>query len=634
MSEKPRDTEPGGQEIGSHDGGAHDTGVQDHGVQHTPESVPAERSGASLFGRRGALSPAEALHPEDAPPPPPPEKKRKPSRLGAASGFLTFLLAAALLAGVGAVFADRAVRAPGPLTADKVVYIQQGSDSDQIIEQLQTQGVIDSPFLFTLTLFVEGARAKLKAGEYLFKQNASLQEVIDTIVSGKAILHSLTIPEGLTSQQIVERLRESDFLVGDIRDIPREGALLPETYKFQRGNSRDKLLQQMVHDQKAMLEEIWRRRASDLPLSSPYELVTLASIVEKETGKADERPRVAAVFINRLRKHMRLQSDPTIIYGLVGGQGPLGRPLTRADIDTASAYNTYVIDGLPPGPIANPGRAAMEAVANPSRTQDLYFVADGTGGHVFSDSLDSHNRNVQRWRQFEQNSKVKVPGTPAGPASGAPASATQPPATLAPATQPPAAVVPAAPSPRRDKGAQRARPSQYGLAPNAPEFDARRRGRTPLPPRLAHDPDLITRVSPMLPGAPAGPVRLADYVPAQGLATPAQYADALGDVQLGGITRAENDLDGPAAEVQTPKAPNVRGRVVAAADLDGPAAPVENSALGYAGGLVNAAPNGKPRIYDAAEGTALDPLLDKGWDLNSPKSVDAPPAKASSRAGK
>lgn len=629
MSEEPQDTGLGGQEsLGGQETGGHDAGVQDRGGPDTPKSASAERSGASLFGRRGALSPAEALHPEDAPPPPP-EKKRKPSRLGAASGFLTFLLAAALLAGVGAVFADRAVRAPGPLTADKVVYIQQGSDSDQIIEQLQTQGVIDSPFLFTLTLFVEGARSKLKAGEYLFKQNASLQEVIDTIVSGKAILHSLTIPEGLTSQQIVERLRESDILAGDIRDIPREGALLPETYKFQRGDSRDKLLQKMVHDQKALLDEIWRRRASDLPLSSPYELVTLASIVEKETGKADERPRVASVFINRLRKHMRLQSDPTIIYGLVGGQGPLGRPLTRTDIDTASAYNTYVIDGLPPGPIANPGRAAMEAVANPSRTQDLYFVADGTGGHVFSDSLDSHNRNVQRWRQIEQNSKVKAPGTSGSPAPGAVA-----PTTQAPATLPPPAVAPATPAPRRDKGAERARPSQYGLAPNAPEFDARRVGRAPLPPRLAHDPDLIARVSPMLPGAPSGPVRLADYVPAQGLAGAAQYANALGSVQLGGITQAENDLDGPAAEVQTPRAPDARGRVVAAADLDGPAAPVESSALGYAGGLVNAAPNGKPRIYDAAEGTALDPLLDKSWDLNSPKSVDAPPAKASAKAGK
>ena len=513
------------------------------------------------------------------------------------------------------------MRAPGPLAADKVVYIQQGSDSDQIIEELQTQGVIDSPFLFTLTLFLEGARSKLKAGEYLFKQNASLQDVIDTIVSGKAILHSLTIPEGLTSQQIVERLRDSDLLAGDIREIPREGALLPETYKFQRGDSRDKLLQKMVHDQKALLDEIWRRRATDLPISSPYEMVTLASIVEKETGKADERPRVAAVFINRLRKHMRLQSDPTIVYGLVGGQGPLGRPLTRTDIDTASAYNTYVIDGLPPGPIANPGRAALEAVANPSRTQDLYFVADGTGGHVFSDSLDSHNRNVQHWRQIEQTNKAKAP-------AGGPAGAPQ---AIPPGAAPSPAGAPAAPA--RDNHTENAAPRRYyGFAPSAPEFSGRHEARAPLPPHLRPDALLISRVSPVLPGAPAAPTRLVDYVPAQGAG--AQYANGLGDVQLGGITRAENDLDGPAEDVNAPS--NPRGRTaVAAADLDGPAAPVEASPIGNANGVANAAPNGKPRIYDASEGTAIDPLLNKGWDLNSSKTVDLPPTKSlgSSRGG-
>jgi UPF0755 protein len=591
-------------------------------------SARAERSGASLFGRRGARSPSEALHPESAPPPPP-EKKRGASRLGALSGFLTFLLALALLAGVGAVFADRAVRAPGPLAADKVVYIQQGSDSDQIIDQLQTQGVIDSPFLFTLTLFVEGARSKLKAGEYLFKQNASLQEVIDALVSGKAILHSLTIPEGLTSQQVIERLRESDLLVGDIREIPREGALLPQTYKFQRGDSRDKLVQKMAHDQKAMLEEIWRRRSPDLPLTSPGELVTLASIVEKETGKADERPRVAAVFINRLKKHMRLQSDPTIVYGLVGGQGALGRPLTRNDIDTASAYNTYVIDGLPPGPIANPGRAAMEAVANPSRTQDLYFVADGTGGHVFADSLDAHNRNVQRWRQIEQSAKPKISNPAPNPAApGAPAG-------IQPGAQPatgagPAQPAPQSPPPAPDNHTELPPPSQYGLAPTAAEFAVRRAGRTPAPTVLP-DPAMMAKIAPALPGAPTAPVRLADY--RLGTAGPAmQIAGSLGDVQLGGVTRAENDLDGP-AEDSSPARTDSSGRVtLAAADLDGPAAPVENNAEAYANpagsGVANAAPNGKPRIYDAAEGTALDPLLAKNWDLNSPKSIDLPQPKA------
>jgi UPF0755 protein len=601
-----------------------DRGAGDAGqaVAETPKTPRSERSGASLFGRRGARSPSEALHPDSAPPPPP-EKKRKPSRLGAVSGFLSFLLAVAILVGVGAVFADRAIRAPGPLGADKVVFIQPGSDSDQIIDQLQTQGVVDSPFLFTLALFAEGARSKLKAGEYLFKQNASLQDVVDALVSGKAILHAITIPEGLTSQQIVERLRENDLLAGDIREVPREGSLLPETYKFQRGDSRDKLLQKMAHDQKALLDEIWRRRASDLSLASPYELVTLASIVEKETGKADERPRVAAVFLNRLRKHMRLQSDPTIVYGLVGGQGPLGRQLTRADIDSQTAYNTYVIDGLPPGPIANPGRAAMEAVASPSRTQDLYFVADGSGGHVFADSLDAHNRNVQRWRQIGQTNKGKaqpaLPGVPPGSPQPAPQGA-------APPTSPAG----------RDSHTELRSPKNFGLAPTSPEFVARHGGRAPPSPRMGPDPALMAWVAPSLPGAPAAPARLVDFAPGRGPLEAPQFADALGDIQLGGITRAENDLDGPAPDagqdVQPMGAQEARGRrTVAAADLDGPAAPVDSEAGAVgsgAGGIANAAPNGKPRIYDAVEGTSLDPLRDKSWDLNSAKTVDVPEPKS------
>lgn len=534
---------------------------------------------------------------------PGPEKKRRASRFALVSGFLTFLLAAAALVGIGAVFADRALRAPGPLSADKVVYIPQGTDSDQIVEQLTGQGVIDQPLLFSLGLAVEGARSKLKAGEYLFKQSASVQDVIDAMASGKVLLHSLTIPEGLTSFQAVERLRQDDLLVGDIRDVPREGAILPETYKYQRGDSRDKLLQKMIRDQKKLLDEIWAGRAPESPLVSPYELVTLASIVEKETGKAEERPHVAAVFLNRLKKHMRLQSDPTIVYGLVGGQGSLGRPLTQADIASQTVYNTYVIDGLPPGPIANPGRAALEAAANPLRSNDLYFVADGTGGHVFAETLDAHNRNVQRWRQIEQNRK---PGTPA-PADG------------------------------RENHGEILAPGSFGAAPDAARFAARK--APPPAPKLKSDPALMARVSPLLPGAPPAPQNLAEYrVAARDGAAGLAFAD-LGDVALGGVTRAENELDGPADAVAGAPiggAAAAPGRKMAASDLDGPAAPIESpaGALGYAGPVVNAAPNGKPRIFDAAEGTALDPLLDKSWDLNSAKTVDAPEPKPAGKTGK
>jgi UPF0755 protein len=270
---------------------------------------------------------------------------------------------------------------------------------------------------------MEGRRDSVKAGEYLFHAKASMHDVIDTLISGKQILHAVTIPEGLTSEQIVQRLRNSDVLVGDIREMPKEGSLLPETYNVARGMSIAALIRKMQEDQKRVLEQIWSHRASNLPIHSSYELVTLASIVEKETGKADERPRVARVFLNRLQKRMRLQSDPTIVYGLVGGRGTLGRPISRAELDKPTAYNTYTIDGLPPGPIANPGRAALEAVANPSLTQELYFVADGTGGHAFAESLEQHNRNVQRWRQIEKEKEQANPevdrfGPPTTPARG------------------------------------------------------------------------------------------------------------------------------------------------------------------------------------------------------------------------
>jgi UPF0755 protein len=212
----------------------------------------------------------------------------------------------------------------------------------------------------------------------------------------------------LTSEQIVNRLQQNDVLLGEIRQMPKEGSLLPETYKVPRGMSRNEVIRRMQEDERKLVEQVWAHRAPDLILRSPYELVTLASIVEKETGKAEERPHVAAVFLNRLQKHIRLQSDPTIVYGLVGGKGTLGRPIQHAEVERPTPYNTYVIDGLPPGPITNPGRAALEAVANPMRSADLYFVADGTGGHVFSATLEQHSKNVQHWREIVKAAKEKA----------------------------------------------------------------------------------------------------------------------------------------------------------------------------------------------------------------------------------
>jgi UPF0755 protein len=266
--------------------------------------------------------------------------------------------------------------------------------------------------------------------------------VIDTIVDGKVVQHQLTIPEGLTSEQIVARLLENDVLAGTLREIPREGTLLPETYRFTRGTTREQMIQRMQAAQKRVVQEAWDRRNPDTPIKTPEQLVTLASIVEKETGRHDERTRVAAVFINRLKQRMRLQSDPTIIYGLVGGKGTLGRPIMRSEIEQPTPYNTYAIEGLPPGPIANPGRASIEAAASPSRTKELYFVADGTGGHTFSESLDQHNRAVGKLRQLEQQQR-EASRTPEEPS----ATSTTPQSQAAPAI--PADAAPLPPGSRR-----------------------------------------------------------------------------------------------------------------------------------------------------------------------------------------
>ena len=299
--------------------------------------------------------------------------------------------------------------APGPLADDRVVNIPRGAGMRDIADVLVRDGVIDQPWVFVGGVLVLKAREDLKAGEYQFKAHASLRDVVATIVEGRVVAHQLTIPEGLTSEQIVARLLDDDVLTGNIKEIPREGSLLPDTYNFTRGMTREQMIQRMQQAQQRMLKEIWDRHSPDLPIKTPEQLVVLASLVEKETGKPEERTRVAAVFVNRLKQKMRLQSDPTIIYGLVGGKGTLGRPIMRSEIDQPTPYNTYQIDGLPPGPIANPGRASLEAAANPARTRELYFVADGTGGHAFAETYEQHQKNVARLRAMESDQKDQAP---------------------------------------------------------------------------------------------------------------------------------------------------------------------------------------------------------------------------------
>jgi UPF0755 protein len=319
------------------------------------------------------------------------------------SGLLTLLVAFAIAGIFGFSMLQQEVTAKGPLQSDKVVVIPRNTGTGEIAQILKQEGVIEQPLLFQAYAYMNRQRGQLKAGEFQFKAGTSVDEAIDTLIQGKAILHAVTIPEGLTSEQIVARLYEHEILTGDVTETPREGSLLPDTYKFERGTTRQQIISTMQAAQRQAVEQIWQRRSPELPIKSPQELVIMASIVEKETGRADERTRVAGVFINRLMKRMKLQSDPTIVYGLVGGKGTLGRGILRSEIEAATPYNTYVVEGLPPGPIANPGRAALEAVANPSRTKDLYFVADGSGGHAFAETYEQHQRNVTRWRQIEKS---------------------------------------------------------------------------------------------------------------------------------------------------------------------------------------------------------------------------------------
>ncbi len=296
---------------------------------------------------------------------------------------------------------------PGPLTEARIVIVPKGSDRATVATLLHDQGVIADARVMSLASLVQGLRGNsLKPGEYSFPAGATAAQVYNIIASGKVVMYKLTVPEGWTSAMAVARIRANEAMAGELADVPPEGSVIANTFLFPRGKDRKVLLAEMMKAQAKLVDEVWAKRPPASIIRNKEELVTLASIVEKETGVSTERPRVAAVFLNRLKAGMRLQSDPTIIYGIAGGRGRLDRPLSRTDVETATAYNTYTINGLPPGPIASPGKASLEAVINPAPTADLYFVADGTGGHAFAVTLEEHNANVVKWREIEAKGGV------------------------------------------------------------------------------------------------------------------------------------------------------------------------------------------------------------------------------------
>jgi UPF0755 protein len=323
----------------------------------------------------------------------------------------------------GALFiGHEIVVAQGPLEQTKRVLIPRGAGPVTMAKVLKDEGVLSYPLLFRVALMVEPNPKPVKAGEYEIPAHASMAAVADILQSGKLVQRRMTIPEGTTTSEVVDLVRKTEALTGEITLDLKEGDLLPETYFYSRDDTRDGLLSRMKEGMEKTLDETWRKRAAGLPLANRREALILASIVEKETAIPAERPRIAAVFFNRLRLGMKLESDPTTIYGLTGGKGPLNRDLTRADIQSTSSYNTYVVPRLPSGPICNPGRASILAVTQPAHDRSLYFVADGQGGHVFGRTVAEHNRNVERWKEIQRERQQQQAAPPAQtPAPGQPA---------------------------------------------------------------------------------------------------------------------------------------------------------------------------------------------------------------------
>lgn len=308
---------------------------------------------------------------------------------------------AVVLAIAGWLYVHGRYDTPGPAREEIAVVLPQGEGAFDIADRLAEAGVIDDPVLFVAGLWLENREHALQAGEYAFEALITPRGVMEKLVAGDTVVRRLTVAEGMTSAEVVAALRAAPGLEGEVATVPAEGSLLPETYHYGLGDSRADLIERMQADMTRLVDELWQGRDPAVRLDGPEQAVVLASVVEKETAAAEERPVIAGVFLNRLGQGMRLQSDPTVIYALTGGAGPLGRALTRTDLRTDSPYNTYRNGGLPPGPIANPGRASLAAVLHPAETSALYFVADGSGGHAFAETLDEHNRNVARWRALQ-----------------------------------------------------------------------------------------------------------------------------------------------------------------------------------------------------------------------------------------
>ncbi len=324
--------------------------------------------------------------------------------------FLFFTLIILVVIGcITVFFADKYLTNPNNLQEPKTVSIPQGSSLYSVAKLLQNENIISQPEAFTLLMKILNHHKTIKAGQYMFASNISPNEVFNQMEQGRIIKYSLSIAEGLTTAQIIKMINEAPNMSGAVPEDIKEGELLPETYEYTYNYDRERLIQRMRESMQTAIDEEWQSRAENLPLKYKEEALILASIVEKETGVASERERVAGVFINRLKDGMKLQTDPTVIYAITKGEYVLDRPLLKSDLETDSPYNTYKNFGLPPTPIANPGRKAIHAALNPAITDEYYFVADGTGGHKFSSTLEEHNEGVKQWRKINSDNKTPVP---------------------------------------------------------------------------------------------------------------------------------------------------------------------------------------------------------------------------------